>query len=199
MGVSTSTGQFSRKLNRYATKLELNDRDAMREAGDRTVKLLNVQARMATGGDQLLSGYRAGGKAKPAPLKAVSRVEKRKWGYQAYVRARGPWQLVENDVKRHMVTSKRTVAPAAFRGRDKRGRQRRNSKASRERAVLGGATLLGPGKLKWQEGGKDRFAQFTIAESKGRQPWQKGVAAAKPITTRMFVQRQRRTIRESFK
>ena len=199
MGVSTSTGQFLGKLNRYATKLELNDRDAMREAGDRTTKLLNIQARMATGGDQLLSGYRAGGKGKPVPLRAVSRLEKRKGGYQAYVRARGPWQLVENDVEPHMVTSRRTVAPAEFRGRDKRGRRRRNSKASRERAVLGGATLLGPGKLKWQEGGKDKFAQFTIASSKGRQPWAKGVAQAKPVTTRMFVERQRRTIRESFK
>lgn len=197
MGTSRSVAELTRKFDRYVKRLDSTDREAMRTASSRTERILTANVRAATGGDQLLSGLNRGGRQQKLLVRA--KVERRGDEWQAYVRARGPWQLVENDVKEHIVTPKKAVAHDSVRGVTRRGRKGANSRRARQQSVARGLGLGGKAVMMWEADGGKRFRRWTVATSKGRHPWARGVATAKPVTTRIFVDRQRKTLRDSFR
>lgn len=195
---------LQRRLHGMATAMEQAQRTTAANAGELIRSETDKRIKAAAGGDGVLSGMTrtTGGrsKAKPRPMGARVRVRKGSMGWEALVRATGPVHLVERDVAPHVVTS-RHAKGAEFTRQSKAGRtvKGRSTRESRQASVLFGLGLEGGGRRAVLHWGGSNYARWTVASSKGRQPWAKGVDAARPRLGEIQAQAQRAAIRSALR
>lgn len=183
MGTSRSALELGRKFDTLSREIEYRQAEAQRNAAKVVQRSVMTRLRAATGGDLMLSGMNAtkaptrSGKPR-AKGKMGVRIAPERGGGGLLVAATGPVQLVESDVQKHIVTSRYSKGAGYTRttkaGRVVKGRSTRESRAA---SVALGLGATGGGRravLHW--GGN--YARWTVASSKGREPWRKGVDAA---------------------
>ena len=169
------------------------------EAGDLSVKQsalalknhANRNIGAATGGDGRISGGRPATGAKRKKIGPVlpdggKRIHVRynkheiAGGATAMVYAKGPLQLVENDVDPHVVVSRHSGVASSITLNAKGKRVKtRNSIANRRAQVLAGNGAAGGGRRAVLHWGSN-YARWTMASSKGRQPWGKALDSELP-------------------
>jgi len=109
----------------------------------------------------------------------------------ALMKAKGPWQLVENDTK----SAGRVTGKV---GRVK-GRGSRRANRERDLAVAFGArgALSGVKPIAWP-GGPHPFASFRDGPTKGQKPWAKGVERGTPAATEEIRRSSVNAVRNAF-
>lgn len=163
MGVSRSPAQLVAKLDRWAVEIEGANRAAVSAAALIVVKEIRTRTAVATGGDMRLSGVgRKGAKV------GVGYDVKGTKNATALIRARGPFHLVERDVRRHDIAPKRV----------KTGRNR------------------GPKALTIK--GRFAASAKNAGGSKGRHPFEHGAKAAQPKAVMAFQREQDKALAKVF-
>lgn len=177
MGTSHSAAELGAKFSTLARNLESVQKGAARSGARVIEQAVQREMRAATGGDLVLSGMtRTTGpkRSNSGGIKKIG-VKVRPMRDGVLVAATGPAQLVENDVKPHIVTS-RHAKGAAYTRTTKAGKtvKGRSTRESRQASALFGLGVTGGGRravLHWG----NNFARFTRSSSKGRHPWRNGV------------------------
>lgn len=160
MGVSTSPQQVQQKLAALRANLRERNHRMVTEAAKVAKAATLATATEATGGDlRLNNAGRAGAK-----LSVRYDITRSGDDARARVRARGPWQLVEHQIKPHVITS----------------RYGGGSRKSRAAAVNEGRPLKGGRRAIVQTpNGPRRFVKHPGIRSP-KQPWARGVRVAEP-------------------
>jgi hypothetical protein len=167
----------AKKMTSCANALK-DTRTLLRPAAAIAVKRIEAQRDLATGGDGRLSGVgksgaRLGVRSKPEGTAANGRF---------FISATGPWQIIENDTGGRVIRS-----------RYARGRRRKGFIGPVAAGQFKGgdrAVLNIPGV------GFRRSARHP--GTKGKKPWARGVASAKPYVTREVENRTVTAIRKAF-
>ena len=186
MGTSNTVHELVGKLNNVGTELERQQRISIETAAIEAKKVTVGFMAAATGGDLMLSGLNRGGPSKKVGVNY--KLETRGAGVQAFVKATGPVPLIENDVAKHYVVSK--YAKGAQRISATTGKKLRSTRQSRIASVAFGAGAGGGDRravLHWG----DNFARYTVASSKGRHPWERGINTSIPRTTEIIARGNR--------
>lgn len=176
MATSHTTAQFSARIASIAKAVERTPQIQQRAISRQGTAILERQARAASGGDMRLSKVRKGG----APITVKTTIDN-KAGSEVAVKfkALGPWPLVENVIKPHIITSKRFKAARGLGGRGN--------------TVVAGGAKLKPGFVGRREAAiKTPWGYRMFARHPGiktpKKPWAKGkaeVLAAAPRTARV--------------
>lgn len=174
MGTSRTPRELSGKLNDAAKRLDASSRTSSLQGAQIVKTSVLSQATRATGGDLRLSGTRT--KRNIAGAKLGVQYDAK--GRNVLVRATGPFQLVENDQPAHDIHPR--LSP-----------QRRGG-VRRRRRTAGAKALVIPG-IGFRSSAK------ATGGSKGRQPWRRGVEAAKPVVRSKFVANERSALRDAFR
>lgn len=208
MGTSRSVAEMSAKMDRAARGIDRASREAIETAAKETKRVTVELMAKATGGDLALSGTtrttgpKRSTRSTPATKGKIGvnyKVERRPAGDQALVRATGPAQLVENDVKRHVVVSRYAKASERvnYIGRKGNVLAGRSSRQARNVAVMAGIGTTGDRRavLRW---GGTNYARWTTASSKGRHPWRNGIAQMRPRIPGIVATANRKAIVREF-
>lgn len=203
MGVSHSPAELGRKFVSLARSVEQRQQRATAAGAAIIEREVRGRVRSATGGDLILSGTNrtTGSKrsAKPGAKRIDVRAERSKASTGTVVRMIGPAQLVENDVAKHIVTS-RYVKGAGYTRVNAKGKtvKGRTTRQSRQASVAFGLGAAGGGRravLHWG----NNWARYTTASSKGRHPWRDGVAVSRQKASRAVVAEEAKAIVETFR
>lgn len=174
--------ELSRRFEAMAQAFESRKAESERKVAARFVDRVDARIKAAVGPDRVLSGTtrttgrkrsNRGGKA-AGRIQAYAKAEKA----GTLVAVRGPLQLAENDVAKHVVVSQ-YVKGAGYTRVNAKGKtvKGRSTRESRQASVLFGLGAAGGGRravLHWG----NNYARYTFASSKGRHPWRDGVAEA---------------------
>lgn len=183
MGTSTSALELSRKFAKLADEIEKRQATASREGAQVIAKRVRTNVRGATGGDFILSGStRTTGLTRKGRPRQAARIDvftakARTVKDGSFVGMKGPAQLIENDVPKHYVTSR--WATGAQNISAKTGRKIRATRRSRIATVAFGQKLTGGDRRAVLNFGNGVYKRWTVAYSKGRKPWARGVASAR--------------------
>lgn len=197
MGTSTSALELSRKFDRLAQGIGKAEEPAGKAGAQVIARKVRSNVRAATGGDFILSGSTRttartrSGKPRRAARIDVFTAKARSVPNGSFVGMRGPAHLIENDVDKHYVFSR--YARAAGRKRISRsaliyddagnlvtgrgGRAKRRRIDTRSEAFAAGGRVSGDRRAVLNLG-NGNYKRWTVAYSKGRQPWARGVRAA---------------------
>lgn len=206
----TDPADLAARIARAATAMEDAEKIAVDEISQlmKTVGLRNI--RSATGGDLVLSGTgrttlgrnEKARKSKEKKLNVGYDVKLGSRGPMALVSARGPLQLVENDIPVHFVTSRFAIA-ASYRDvittgkRAGKTRKGRNTIDARAASVMFGAGLGGGRRAVLNFGG-GTYRRWALVRSKGRRPWQRTVDEVRPQVSRIFSSAERKALLSVF-
>lgn len=206
MGTSVNARQLSAKMTQAGQKVDRASRQAIDLAAAETKRVTLGLMAQATGGDLILSGTtRTTGPKRTTKATGTKgkigvryKIEQRPAGAQAFVAATGPAQLVENDVKKHPVVSRYAKASERVQYVT-RGGSVRTSRANRQVrgiAVMAGIATTGDRRAVLHWG--NRYARYTVASSKGRHPWERGMTAMRPRVPQIVAQANRRALLREF-
>lgn len=190
MGTSRSAAQLASKLDGFARTVPDANLAATKAAAQLVKDATLQRARTASGGDLKLSKVgKTGGR-----LNVHYRVDG-KVSANAVVRAVGPWQLVENRVRPHLIGPKRVKGGTRL----KRGAVNRTGMKRRERAIDEGTAIYGTRDV--LSFGNGQFARYAPHPGVpvGKKPWAKGIAEAKPKTAAVFQDGYHRALIKSFR
>jgi hypothetical protein len=157
---TTSTKQFVKAVQGIRTlpektaktAVKLNAATAVSNADKSVKSATNSQATLRNAGATVRAGTRVVGK-RGAKLTVTSKLENN--GTQAFIKAVGPWQLVENDTKQHF------IGPA---GVTKTAKGSRSGRASARARVGRAKALRTPyGIKRW----------VYVRGTKGKHPWKR--------------------------
>lgn len=157
MGTSRSSAEFTRKLNDAARGIAEAAPRAARESGRRAKTIMEAERRAATSTGRLRNVGRAG-----ARLTVRYDVRDAAPGHSvAELKAGGPWQLIENAARPHIISSRRARGSAARRGR-----------AGLLGPVMPGSTGGGRSAVIRTPWGARRYVRHP--GTRGKRPWRKG-------------------------
>jgi hypothetical protein len=207
MGTSRNAVELARKLDAYAAKIPDANQRATAAGGLAVKNAVLPLMRAATGGDLMLSG--TGRATTVSKTKGVGTTRERRIGvrYSALRRgtgvivgAQGPAHLVERDVKPHIVFSRF----AKVGGRKARSTTVTATDGTKRRVDLRAlAQVFGVAPTGDRRAvlnlGNDVYRRWTRAHSKGRRPWERGVALAEPRVRAEWRATHRRDLVESFR
>lgn len=206
MGTSVSAKQLSAKMTQAGKRVDRASREAIGVAAKETKRVTLGLMAQATGGDLILSGTTRTTGPKRTAAKSTAKgkigvrykVEQRATGAQAFVAATGPAQLVENDVKKHPVVSRYARTSEGVQYVTKKGavRSSRANRQVRGIAVMAGIATTGDRRAVLHWG--NRYARYTVASSKGRHPWERGMTAMRPRVPQIVAQANRRALIKEF-
>lgn len=205
MGTSVNAKQLSAKMTQAGRRVDRASREAIETAAAETKRVTVGLMAEATGGDLVLSGTtrttgpkrttKAGTKGK---IGVRYKLEQRTTGAQAFVAATGPAQLVENDVKKHPVVSRYARTAEGVQYVTKKGavRSSRANRQVRGIAVMAGIATTGDRRavLHWGS----RYARYTVASSKGRHPWKRGMETMRPRVPQIVARANRQALIREF-
>lgn len=175
MGVSNSPAELARKINGFTVDVKATTIEATRAAAAVAVKSIEASRAAAGAGSGRLRGV---GK-KGAAISVKTTLLRSSSNPTATVRAVGPWQLLESDTKPHPI-------PKLTR------------KGGRKGSPIFGPAFGGVNTKKFVAFGDTVRRQVFHPGTKGKHPWRKGVAAAKPLTPRVYEAELREAMRRHF-
>ena len=202
------------KLRAAAGSMEAAQAATVKQVAEQSKATILANIRSATGGDQLLSGAkrpapgpRKSGKKRTPREKKIGvsyRVRDGVNGPTALVRATGPLQLVENDVKPHFVVSRFAVANAYSQvittgKRAGKTRKGRNTREARIASVAFGLGSVGGGRRAVLNLGGGTYRRWTTSHSQGRHPWRRGVEEVTPTVIGIHADNQRKALLAALK
>lgn len=204
MGTSVNAKQLSSKMTQAGRKVDRASREAIELAAGETKRVTVGLMAKATGGDLVLSGMtrttgpKRSTSANRGKVGVRYKVEQRTAGAQAFVSATGPAHLVENDVKKHPVVSRyaRTSEGVQYVTKGGAVRKSRTNRQVRGIAVMAGIATTGDRRAVLHWG--NRYARYTVASSKGRHPWERGMDAMRPRVPQIVAQANRRALIREF-
>lgn len=164
MGVSRSPFEFATKLEKLVVEVGQANRAAINAAALIVTREIRTRTAAATGGDMRLSGV-----GKRGARVGVGYDVKGDRNATALIRARGPFHLVERDVKPHDIKLRRDT----------------------------GKRRSGPRALRMKNLGFARSAK-NAGGSKGRRPFERGTKAGEPKARLAFEREQAKALARVF-
>lgn len=218
MGTSTSSADLARKFQALADEIERRQTPAAKAGAQVVAKEVRRNVRQATGGDMILSGStRTTARTRSGRARRVARVDVFTAPSKAvkggsFVGMRGPAHLVENDIAKHYVFSRYARAAGSKRisrsvpmlGADgqalrtRAGKIRRRRIDTRAEAFGAGGAVGGDRRAVLNLGGGN-FKRWTVAYSKGRKPWKRGVQATRGRAVRAMRHEEMKAVGAVFK
>jgi hypothetical protein len=210
MSTITDPAVLADKIRRAATAMEAIQAITVKEIAQAGKDAIQPKINTATGGNRMLSGTQRTktnrkGVTKSTREKTISvsyRIRDGVAGPTALLRATGPLQLVENDVKRHVVVSsfaraagyETTILTGKNAGKTRAGR---NTRDARIASVLTGAGTSGTRRavLNFGDG---TYRRWTTSHSTGRHPWKRGVDEMGPNVLDIHARNQRKALLSVF-
>ena len=203
MGTSRNSLELSRKFAALADEVEKRQAEASKQGAAVVARKVRSNVRAATGGDFVLSGTTRttaktrSGKPRKAARIDVFTAKARSVKDGSFVGMRGPAQLIENDVNKHYVVSR--WATGAQNISAKTGRKIRATRQSRIATVAFGQKLTGGGRRAVLNFGGGNYKRWTVAYSKGRKPWERGVRSARGEAVRAMRNHEAKAVGAVFK
>lgn len=194
MGVSRNGAELATKITLIGSKIANSNAEAVGAAAQVVKDATIPYVRRATGGDLRLSGV-----GKKGARIGVRYNVRGQANATAIVSATGPAQLVERDVKPHVVTSR--YSPKAL------GRTRARRLASANAAATFNALAAGGGATKgagWDRRAVIKFgdvvARYAVQSggSRGRFPYRDGFRAGAKLSPKAYARVQARNFAEVF-
>jgi hypothetical protein len=201
--VTTDPAVIAERFQRAAKLVEAAGPVSVRTVAGIVEKSVDAKLVAALGADRILSGTtrttgtkKATGKSKKGRIAVTAKPLNGGPSAQILIGLTGPAQLIENDVKKHIVVSK-WVKGAAYtkvnaKGKTVKGRATRQSRIA---SVAFGLGAAGGGRRAVLHWGGNIFARYTTASSKGKHPWRDGVAQSQSQVLAAHAQVQRQALR----